>query len=96
MKNLTKYIGKVKDTKSYVKEIDPQFPVFKSGKDYYWFKVVFTEDSELVIYDTCGRAMPIPVELAGDFESIFYSLERMNNSLNDLTETFNSESTVEL
>ena len=86
---LSKYIGKI-DQSIHNKDdfLDHNYPIFTDGKDFYWFMVEYTDNDELVIYDTCGRVMPIPIEMCGELSNLLYNAERVSEARQTLEQSF--------
>lgn len=91
---LSKYIGKI-DARIHNMDahLDPDYPIFTDGKDFYWYKVEYTDNDEMVIHDTCGRVMPIPLEVCGEIADMLYAVERIKESVDALEQRFHRPTT---
>lgn len=91
---LSKYIGKIDQFIHNMDDhLDPNYPVFTDGKDFYWFMVEYTDNAEMVIHDTCGRVMPIPVEMCGELSNLLYIAARASEARQTLEKNFHEPTT---
>ena len=75
---LSKYIGKI-DARIHNMDahLDPDY----------------TDNDEMVIHDTCGRVMPIPLEVCGEIADMLYAVERIKESVDALEQRFHRPTT---
>lgn len=89
--NLAKYIGKIDRVANNINDhIDPDYPVFTDGKDFYWYKVEYTENDEVVIRDTCGRTMPLALEVCAELATLLYNADQLLQAQESLEDFFHS------
>jgi len=91
---LSKYIGKI-DARIHNMDahLDPDYPIFTDGKDFYWYMLEYTENDEMVIHDTCGRVMPIPLEVCSELSNLLYTAARVKDSIDSLENIFHEPTT---
>jgi hypothetical protein len=92
--NLSKYIGKI-NTKIHDLQDYEDFPVFSDGVNHYWFEVQYTDNDEFVIRDTCGRVMPLPVEVLTELGDLMFDVEQVYNAQKVAQNSFDTPSTSE-
>lgn len=70
--------------------LDPNYPVFTDGKDFYWYMVEYTDNDEMVIHDTCGRIMPLALEVCAELASLLYNADQLLQAQESLEDSFHS------
>lgn len=73
---MTFYFGKI-DTVIY-HDIDLD-EVFYHNDNYYWYKVVSGEE-DFMIYDTCNRVMPIPVDCGSGLATVLFAINTVETA----------------
>ena len=91
---LVKYIGKIDQSIHNIGDhIDINLPIFTDGKNFYWFMVEYTDNDEMVIHDTCGRVMPLPVEICGELADLLHCATRVKETQEAFAERFDRPTT---
>lgn len=85
------YFGKI--SRDEFQDLEPSEVFVDKNGECYWYMAQLTENDELVISDTVGRMIPLPVSDLEELEAIIDSIvsykDRIETAENLLKQTFN-------